>query len=88
MGGSLFTARGNWSQAIFLLVPQFPLLKSGDNNSLHLSGLLRIKCNNVHSCLARDLVGGGVLNFSYSLIINFSYKLYIKMGKIWRESSS
>ena len=78
MGGSLFTARGNWSQAIFVLVPQFPLLKSRDKNSLHLSGLLRIKCNNVHSCLARNL--GGVLNFSY--------KLYIKMGKIWRESSS
>lgn len=87
MGGSLFTARGNWSQAIFVLVPQFPPLKSGDKNSLHLSGLLRIKCNNVHSCSARDLVGG-VLNFSYSLIINFGYKLYIKMGKIWRESSS
>lgn len=87
MSGSLLMAHGLLSDLGKLfhgLVPQFPLMKSGEKNSLHLTGLLRIKCNNMSNCLEYNL--RGVFNFSFSRMINFNSKLLIRIGRTWREN--
>lgn len=85
---NLSLAQSNWvitGKLSNVLVPQFPLLKSEDNN-LCFTGLLRINCNNMYNCLTHILRGRwGVLNFKCRLIDLSFYKLLVKMGRTWRE---